>query len=89
MDDLRLPTALWVEAHTRQLSAQGIPFYILNTGALGGGTVLLKLNGREKGIGLLIQQRDADGVLGWAHALGRESVEESEADSYIQRAVAR
>jgi hypothetical protein len=89
MDEPRLPTALWVEAHLHQLTLKGIPFYIINKGAHAAGTVLLKLNGREQGCGLLIQQRNIDGVLGWTSALKDEVLEESKADEYIARAISR
>ena len=89
MSDDRLPTALWVEVHLRRLGNQGIPYYVLNTGAYAAGTVLLKLNGLENGCALLIQQRDIDGNLGWADALNEETVDEKRADEYIQRAITR
>ena len=84
-----LPTALWVEAHLHRLTIDGIPYYIINKGAYAAGTVLLKLNGREEGCTLLVQQRDLDGVLGWTKALKDETVEEKAADEYIARAVGR
>ena len=51
--------------------------------------VLLKLNGLEKGCRLLTQQRDLDGVLGWADATKDEILDEKKADDYIRRAIAR
>ncbi|MBP7722567.1 MAG: DUF1491 family protein [Alphaproteobacteria bacterium] len=89
MDDTRLPTALWVEAHLRRLTQEGIPYYIANTGAYAAGTVLVKINGLEKGCRLLIQQRNLDGILGWADATKDQILEEKKADEYISRAVSR
>src|SRR5262245_46777256 len=89
MSDDRLPTALWVEIHLRHLDRDGIPYYIHNTGAHAGGMVMLKLNGRENGCKVLIQQRDLDGVLGWANALKDDIMEEGKADDYINRSVQR
>ncbi|MCC7305631.1 MAG: DUF1491 family protein, partial [Alphaproteobacteria bacterium] len=45
MSDDRLPTALWVEAHLRQLDIKAVSYYIAHKGAYASGTVLLKLNG--------------------------------------------
>lgn len=89
MDEARLPTALWVEAHLRRLGNEGIPYYIANTGAYAGGTVVVKINGLEKGCRLLIQQRDLNGVLGWVDATKDSILEEKKADEYISRAVSR
>ncbi|MCE7886219.1 MAG: DUF1491 family protein [Alphaproteobacteria bacterium PRO2] len=89
MDDARLPTALWVEGNLRRLAQEGIPYYIANTGAHAGGMVLLKINGLEKGCRVLIQQRDLDGILGWADATKDKILDEKKADDYISRAVSR
>lgn len=89
MEENRLPAGLWVEAHLRRLDARNIPYYIVNRGNHGSGTILLKINGLENGCSLLQQERSLDGVMGWAHALNAETVEEIKADDYIRRAVAR
>ncbi len=85
----RLPAALWIEAHLRRLDGEGVPYYIVQKGAYAAGTVLLKIDGRENGCRLLIQQRDPDGVLGWTAALKEEILPEAKADDYIRRAAAR
>lgn len=85
----RLHTALWVEAHLRTLDLAAIPYYVVNKGAYASGTVMLKLVAPEQGCKLLIQERDIDGKLGWINALNTEIVEESKADDYIRRAIAR
>jgi hypothetical protein len=89
MADDRLPTALFLDAHFRRLTAQGTFYYILNKGAYASGTIIIKINGRENGCLLLQQQRDIDGNLGWMKLFKGNTVEESEADAYIQRAVSR
>ena len=89
MTDDRIPTSLWVEIHLRQLTTEGVPYYILNKGAPASGTVLLKINGRENGCLLLQQQRDAIGIMGWLKLFKDKAVEESEIDAYIARAVSR
>ncbi|HRK97709.1 MAG: DUF1491 family protein [Alphaproteobacteria bacterium] len=88
-DETRLPTSLWIDAHLRILSGQGIGYYIVNKGAFASGTLLLKislLNGHAK---LLMQVRDMDGKLGWMSAFKTELVIEQDADSYIHRAIDR
>ncbi len=85
----RLPTALWVDAHVRKANACGQYFYVLRKGEYAGGLVILKINGREKGVRVLIQQRDLNGVLGWSDVLPEGTTEESRADAYIARATER
>ncbi len=85
----RLPTDVWVKAHMRRCMAEGIPVTVARRGEAYGGLVLLKLNLLEDGCRVLSQTRDLDGQLAWLPALKGALVEESEADSYIARAVAR
>lgn len=73
----------------RRLDGQGMPHYIVHRGAYASGVVMLKINGLGRGFRLMIQQRDIDGRLGWEDALGRENVEEAEADAYIARSTSR
>jgi hypothetical protein len=75
------------KVHLRRLTQEGIPYYIANTGAHAGGMVLLKINGLEKGCRVLIQQRNLDGILGWADATKDAILDEKKADDYISRAV--
>lgn len=89
MSDDRLPTALYVDAHLKRLTSEGVFYYILNKGAYASGTVMLKLNGLDKGCQVLQQQRDLNGVMGWMKMLKGEIVAESEADAYINRAIDR
>lgn len=87
--DHRLPTALWLEAYLRRLSAEGASYYIVRKGAYAAGTVLIKTGTPQTGWRLKIQQRDLDGVLGWADVFAEEIVNEIKADAYISRAVTR
>lgn len=89
MTDDRLPTALWVDAHLKQLTIEGVPYYVTNTGAYASGTVILKLVASAQDCSLLIQQRDLDGNLGWMNAMKEETMPESKADDYIRRAISR
>jgi hypothetical protein len=86
----RLPTALWVDACLQPLAGRGIFHYITNKGEHYSGIILLKLNGLKGRCRLLTQQRDFEtDKLGWVPALSEETVEEAEADDYIQRAITR
>ena len=85
----QLPASLWIDANLRRLTAEGIPYYIVNRGNYASGTVLLKINGLSEGCLLLQQQRDIKGELGWMTLFRGQSVPEAEADSHISRAVDR
>ena len=89
MSDDRLPTALYVDAHLKRLTAEGVFYYVLNKGAYASGTIMLKLNGLENGCLVLQQQRDLNGVMGWMTLFKGAAVPESEADAYINRAIDR
>ena len=84
-----LPTALYVEAHLRNLAHAGTPYYVVHKGAYAAGTVLLKLNLLDGTSKLLQQQRDIYGALGWMALRGGEAYAEAETDAYIRRAVDR
>ena len=89
MDDDRLPTHLWVQAHLRRCNADGVPAFVVHKGEKMGGTLMLKLNQFDRGCRVLSQVRDLDGKLGWMQAFKGAHVSESEADDYLARAVAR
>lgn len=89
MSDDRLPTDVWVMAHVRRCSAEGIPVVVARRGEAKGGTLLLKINLYEAGCRVLSQARDLDGALGWLPAFQGAPVPEAQADDYIARAVAR
>ena len=89
MIDDRIPTDLWVKAHIRRCSVEGVPAVVARRGERTGGMVLLKLNQLEAGVRVLTQSRDLDGKLGWLAALGGALVPEADAEAYISRAVQR
>lgn len=92
MDDspeARLPVHFWIDAQLKPLNDRGIFYYIAQKGERNSGIVLLKLNGLNGSCSLLIQQRNIDGKMGWMHAMGKELVEERDADQYIQRSISR
>ncbi|MBI4030748.1 MAG: DUF1491 family protein [Proteobacteria bacterium] len=88
-EDDRIPTALWIDAHLRRLTQDGVSYYIANKGAHVSGTVMLKLFAPGQGAKLLQQQRNLDGEMGWMVLFKGETVEEARADDYIRRAVDR
>jgi len=85
----RLRTDFWLSAHIRRCSTEGVPATIAHRGEDQSGTVILKLNMLGNGCRVLTQSRDIDGNMGWLPALNGATVEESEADAYIQRSVER
>lgn len=89
MDDARIPTHVWVDAHLRQCTARGVPVYVTHKGALAAGTVMVKIVMRGKGAKLLNQSRDMDGNMGWMDVFDGEPVDEKKADEYIQRTLKR
>ncbi len=87
-----LPTQLYIDAHLRRLTGQGVPYYISHRGNAAGGVILLKIVNILEGwhVRLLLRQRDImSGELGWMRVFTDRDVEESEADAYIRRAVDR
>lgn len=88
-ESARLPTHLVVEIKLREITAQGLSYYIAHKGERMGGLILLKLSNMKGQCKLLTQQRDLDGVLGWINALGEELIEERQADDYITRSTNR
>ncbi|MEK7801044.1 MAG: DUF1491 family protein [Pseudomonadota bacterium] len=89
VEDGRLPTALWVDAHLRQLNSLGQGHYIIHKGAYASGMVLVKVRLLSDFCRVLAQIRTLDGDLGWMNAQSDEQVAESDADAYIRRAVER
>ena len=89
MDDTRLPTSIWLDAHLRRLNEQGKSYYIVNKGAFASGTVLLKIALLNGNAHLLTQVRNMDGELCWMAALREEIMPEQQVDDYIKRAIDR
>lgn len=85
----RLPTQLWLDAELAKLSAKGDFYYIVQKGNYDSGVVLLKILARNGDCALKIQQRDFDGKMGWIDALNQETIAETDAQAYIQRACTR
>ena len=89
MAEGRLPTELWVKAHVRRCSAEGVPVVVVRRGDPHSGIVILKLNQLEAGCRVMSQMRGLDGRLGWLEALDGALVSEAEANAYIARQTER
>ncbi|MCP5367027.1 MAG: DUF1491 family protein [Hyphomicrobiales bacterium] len=89
MPDDRLKAEVWIMAHVRRCSVEGVPAMVVRRGDDRGGTLMLKLNRLENGCRVLSQATDLDGNRGWIAAFKGEAVDEAEADAYIRRAIDR
>jgi hypothetical protein len=85
----RLPTELWVKAHVKRCSVEGVPVIVARRGDPHSGIVILKLNQLEAGCRVMSQMRDLEGKLGWLEALDGALVPEAQADAYIARQAER
>lgn len=86
----RLPTALYVDAHLKNLTAEARFYHFIQKGNHGSGIVMLKLNSLQGKVKLIVQERDfMTDQMTWAAALEEEIVDEPQADEYIQRAISR
>ena len=90
MPGRQLPTALLVEGRLAALAARAVPYYFVQKGNPSSGLLLVKINGLNGHVRLLIQERDfVEDKLVWVAALDGEIIEEARADAYIRRAVSR
>ncbi len=89
MTETRIPLSLYIDAHLRQLNAEGRGYYIVNKGAFDGGGFVLKISLLDGFCHVLTQIRDEKGDLGWMNATKDETIAEMDADAYIHRAVSR
>ena len=89
MTDDRLPTHIWIDAHLKRCSVEGIPAVVVNSGEKMGGTVLLKIYQAGVGCRLLSQMRDFDGNLSWYSAHDEQVIEERDADERIRKSIER
>jgi hypothetical protein len=87
--EARLKTRLQVAAAVRLCDIHAIPIAIARRGDDDAGTILIKLNQRERGFTVLAQTRTGMGDLAWLRATGEAPVDEAAADAYIARQVKR
>ena len=85
-DEARLPTGLWVSAHLRRASVEGVPMMVLRKGDADRGTVLLKIN-RLDGWCWVLSQIRRHGRLVWSRSAGAPPIPEADADRAIERAL--
>jgi len=85
----RIATELWVMAHIRRCTAQGIVATVVKRGDDWGGAVVIKLNLLGPGCRVLTQSRDVDGNIAWLQAKDGAILSDAEADEYIARQTAR
>ena len=83
----RLNADLYIKAHLAQCSQRGVGAYVVHKGDARGGTLLLKINMFKAGCRVLRQTSDMDGNTVWEGAFDGDTVEEQEADAYIQRQI--
>ena len=85
----RVPTHIWVDAHLRRCSVEGIPAVVIKSGEKMGGTVLLKIYQSGVGCRLLSQIRDLNGHLNWLSTHSEDIIEEEKADDLIRKSIKR
>ena len=104
MDEVRLPTRLWVMAHVRQCNDKLIPAMVLQRGDPDRGTVMIKLSRipledsgnfpLQTGCRVLTQSLDLDGKRAWMRLgipqdMDDKTLTEEEAAPLIQHAMER
>ena len=85
MDHARIKPGIWVKAQLRICDRAGLAFTVLRRGDGDGGSVLLKIIGKDGRADVLSQATAPTGGLAWMRPLGSEPVEEGEADDYLAR----
>jgi len=89
MTDDRLPTELWVSAGLHRCSREAVPAVVIRKGEKNSGTVMLKLDRRDRGYLILTQARDLDGKLTWFAVQDGAALTSADAAAYVERAVSR
>ena len=89
MSDDSLPTELWVSAGLHRCSLEAVPAVVIHKGEKNSGTVMLKLDRRDRGYLILTQSRDLDGKLTWFPVQEGAALTSAEATAYVERAVSR
>lgn len=87
--DYRRPTQTWVRVNVRHCRELGLRIEVLREGEPRRGSVAVKLCQPGVGCRILTQTRNAEGTVCWLSATGDRRLSESEAASYLERAVSR
>lgn len=82
-----LTTELWIGAHVRRCTIEGIGATVVRKGDPTGGAVLVKLYLAGQGCRVMTRMTGPDGEPGWMAALGGGLVPEADADAYIARQI--
>ncbi len=83
-----IPTHIWLDGQIRRLAATGVYATVIKRGNPASGTLILQCRGRDGHSQVYTQARDAQSRLIWLPAMAGKSVADSEADAYIQGAIA-
>lgn len=86
--ETRVKAGIWVSMALRLSDIAGRAGTVLRRGDPDSGGILCVLRGRD-GFVVLSQVRDAEGRPAWLRGTGNDAVEESAADAYVARQVAR
>lgn len=81
-----IPVHIHIDAVTKALNEQGVPYYILQRGEQNSGVIMVKFWGQGGLFRLQTQQRDLDGDLQWVDVLPDAENPEADVDAYISRA---
>ena len=85
----RIKSKLWVDAHVRRCFAGGLPAFVIAKGDAERGGIILKINGFDRGVTVLEQALDFDGLRVWrrmgAGAGALATVSEADADASIRK----
>lgn len=84
MTDQRLATDLYVSAHIRQASRDGVPMTVTRRGDPSSGSLILKINLLNGTARVLIEAR-FDGARVWTPATHTDPMPERDADAYLAR----
>ncbi len=89
MSEIRLKSALRVQAWVKQAAIAGIAATIVRRGDADAGAIILKLFQNRDSVTLFTESRNAAGGLIWLRPMGPAPVCETDADAYLDRASAR
>ena len=85
MNQQRLATKIWVDAHVRTCHVQGMPAFVIAKGDEIRGGVLLKVNAFSRGVRLFEQSLDFDGQRFWRQLGPPDGEAEADADARIAK----
>jgi hypothetical protein len=84
MPEPRIKAGIFVSMALRRGNADGRYGAVLRRGDADAGGILLVLRGRQ-GVCVLAQARTADGDPAWSRGTGKDPVDDTTADAYVER----